>query len=322
MAEVDYQAYEKPGFLAPGKFQRYASLLFTHGTWRIGTEPDGSCFFHALLTATDKAYRSIAKRKGQGDERCDIAKALRKNLSKKLTIPVWNSLQGGVPRHFAMTLSLRHVESVVTECIKNPSSRGAHPWVLASFSGNVEALELVSEVIQGELFDVGAFSASCKKGEGYMDVAECDKKFCKHQVSRYVKLLSDDIKSLVAAHGSNLVEASGEGFAILVRNVARRARDLAFQKVQSHFGDSGQWIGTEFLPFISEQFNMNIFIISGETGLPYLQAAKKEDYSSDRGTIFLLAVDDTHYECLGFEVKDSESTKAKVRCKVTWTTLM
>ena len=48
--------------LSWGKIEKYDSPLFPN-SWRIGTIADGSCFFHAILTAIDKTYRDI---KGDG----------------------------------------------------------------------------------------------------------------------------------------------------------------------------------------------------------------------------------------------------------------
>ena len=45
--------------LSWSKFNKYDSLLFKNQAWRVGTIADGSCFFHAILTATNKSYRNI-----------------------------------------------------------------------------------------------------------------------------------------------------------------------------------------------------------------------------------------------------------------------
>ena len=275
-------------------------------------------FFHSLLTATDKDYRNISKKKGDDlNERFLMVRALRKNLAQKLTHRAWDTLQNGEPRHFSMTLNLRNVEKVCMACMGNHSLLAKQPWILECFSGNLAALDLVSKVIKGDLFDLGTFSGDCKDGEKYKSSDDCDKIFQKFQVRRYVKLLSSNIKELVKTHGARTIEESGEGFAILVSQACEKARLLSFTKARQHFKDTDQWVGTEFLPFISEQFNLNIFIISGETGLPYLQGTRSQDYSADKGSIFLLVVGESHYECIGFEVDEGDE-KPKVRCKLAW----
>lgn len=323
MAALEAKTYISPTFLMVGKFQKYESMFFTKGAWRIGTTPDGSCFFHSLLTATDRDYRSLSKLQEQEQadtERLRSVKNLRKALSTKLTPTLWESLQEGSPRHFSFVLSVRAVESLILHCLKDQSKLESQKWVTDCFKGDIEALRLVHRVLKDELFNLDAYSKDCalEGTDRYKTVRECDAIFNNTQITRYVKELSDGIKEYVKHGGVEQVEVSAKGFANLVSNAARRSRIMSFKRAQKHFEDVSQWIGTEFIPFLSNQFNTNIFIISGQTGLPYLQGTKADDYCESRGSIFLLAVDDQHYECLGFEVKEEGDRKSKVRCKVAW----
>ena len=98
--------------LSWGKIEKYDSLLFPN-SWRIGTIADGSCFFHAILTAIDKTYRDI---KGDGirgiaqSEKQKRVGMIRGKIGKKLTMKNWQTLQDGEPAHLALTEQIRHTE--------------------------------------------------------------------------------------------------------------------------------------------------------------------------------------------------------------------
>ena len=64
--------------------------------WRIGTIADGSCFFHSILTATNKSYRNIKNI----ENRCKKVASIRQKIANKITLDTWEFLQNGEPAHF------------------------------------------------------------------------------------------------------------------------------------------------------------------------------------------------------------------------------
>ena len=83
--EMQQQEYDIPtGVLTWGRFEQYVSpYIKNKDVWRIGTIADGSCYFHAILTATDKSYRGLEmvdREKGEL-ERKQYIKEIRERLS-------------------------------------------------------------------------------------------------------------------------------------------------------------------------------------------------------------------------------------------------
>ena len=66
-------SYQSPkGILTWGRFERYGSPVFDDEVWRIGCVADGSCFFHATLTASDRNYRALGtadREEGESERR-------------------------------------------------------------------------------------------------------------------------------------------------------------------------------------------------------------------------------------------------------------
>jgi hypothetical protein len=138
----------------------------------------------------------------------------------------------------------------------------------------------------------------------------------KIQLKVYVKKIGKKLKQLTATYQSGDIEASVLDYKLLLENIAANAKTSALKALVSHFANPREWIGTEYLEFLSNQFNTNIFIINGTNGMPYIQGdttAIKEGRSS----IFLLNVGESHYETLGFEIVSSD--KPKIKCRLSWT---
>jgi hypothetical protein len=308
---TDYSELKK---LAWGKFERYTTALFPSGTWRIGSIADGSCFFHSIMTSINKNYRGIKNRA----ERIDHITAVRGKISKKITLDTWENLQHGEPAHFAFLQQINDIEGGVAKYMHNPAKyqkSKSREWIRESINHDTSA-KIINIVLGGSLFDMNDFSTTCSAASGYISMDKCEDVFVKIQLKVYVKKIGKKLKQLTETYQSGDIEASVLDYKVLLENIAANAKTSALKSIVSHFANPREWIGTEYLEFLSNQFNTNIFIINGTNGMPYIQGdttAIKEGRSS----IFLLNVGESHYETLGFEIVSSD--KPKIKCRLSWT---
>ena len=309
--DTDYSELRK---LAWGKFERYTTALFPSGTWRIGSIADGSCFFHSIMTSINKNYRGIKNRA----ERIDHITEVRGKISKKITLDTWENLQHGEPAHFAFLQQLNDIEGGVSKYMHNPTKyqkSKSRQWIRESINHDTSA-KIINIVLGDSLFDMNDFSTTCSAASGYISMDKCEDVFVKIQLKVYVKKIGKKLKHLTDTYQSGEIEASVLDYKVLLENIAANAKTSALKSLVSHFANPREWIGTEYLEFLSNQFNTNIFIINGTNGMPYIQgdtAAIKEGRSS----IFLLNVGESHYETLGFEIVSSD--KPKIKCRLSWT---
>ena len=309
--DTDYSELRK---LAWGKFERYTTALFPSGTWRIGSIADGSCFFHSIMTSINKNYRGIKNRA----ERIDHITEVRGKISKKITLATWENLQHGEPAHFAFLQQINDIEGGVAKYMHNPAKyqkSKSREWIRNSIEHDTSA-KIINIVLGDSLFDMNDFSTTCSAASGYISMDKCEDVFVKIQLKVYVKKIGRKLKQLTDTYQSGEIEASVLDYKILLENIAANAKTSALKSLVSHFANPREWIGTEYLEFLSNQFNTNIFIINGTNGMPYIQGdttAIKEGRSS----IFLLNVGESHYETLGFEIVSSD--KPKIKCRLSWT---
>ena len=309
--DTDYSELRK---LAWGKFERYTTALFPSGTWRIGSIADGSCFFHSIMTSINKNYRGIKNRA----ERIDHITEVRGKISKKITLATWENLQHGEPAHFAFLQQINDIEGGVAKYMHNPAKyqkSKSREWIRNSIEHDTSA-KIINIVLGDSLFDMNDFSTTCSAASGYISMDKCEDVFVKIQLKVYVKKIGRKLKQLTETYQSGEIEASVLDYKVLLENIAANAKTSALKSLVSHFANPREWIGTEYLEFLSNQFNTNIFIINGTNGMPYIQGdttAIKEGRSS----IFLLNVGESHYETLGFEIVSSD--KPKIKCRLSWT---
>ena len=309
--DTDYSDLRK---LPWGKFERYTTALFPAGTWRIGSIADGSCFFHSIMTSINKNYRCIKNRA----ERIDHITGVRGKISKKITLATWENLQHGEPAHFAFLQQLNDIEGGVAKYMHNPTKyqkSKSRQWIRDSLDHDTSST-IINIVLGDSLFDMNDFSRTCSAASGYIPMDKCADVFVKIQLKVYVKKIGRKLKQLTDTYQSGDIEASVLDYKILLENIAANAKTSALKSIVSHFANPREWIGTEYLEFLSNQFNTNIFIINGTNGMPYIQgdttAIKK-----GRSSIFLLNVGESHYETLGFEIEGSN--KPKIKCRLSWT---
>ncbi len=307
--------YEAPNKLSWGKFQRYSSPMLVNDVWRIGSIADGSCFFHSILTAINKNYRSINSR----SDRIKKVTEVRNAIARKITRTSWEKLQNGEPAHFSLLEKINEYESVVLKVLKKPSryqSSKSRAWILNAIKYD-KSYEIINKVLENNLVDMSTFSKDCSKsGGGYIPMSDCGNIFVKYQLKRYVKEIEKKLSKLTKNCESGDIEASVLDYKELLKQFFDNASEAALAKLINYFSDPREWIGTEYLSFLGNQFNINILIVDSKTGLPYIQGDDSA-IKKGRSSIVLLNVDECHYETLGFEI-ENQNNKPKIKCRLPW----
>ncbi len=302
--------------LSWGKIEKYDSPLFPN-SWRIGTIADGSCFFHAILTAIDKTYRDI---KGDGirgiaqSEKQQRVEMIRGKIGKKLTMKNWQTLQGGEPAHLALTEQIRHTESIVSRVISNPDKyqkSKSRKWIYDSLKA--DQMHLINTVLGSDLLDMSNFTSACKVETGYCDISASRDTFVAQETKNFVRKVSLNVKPLVKKFGQELIEQTVISYRSFLKTLFDMSAKLALQCLVDHFKDPSQWIGTEYLVYLSDQFDVNIVIIDAGTGFPYI-TAEKSYLKDSRQTIYLLALNESHYECIATQIQGG-GKRARITCK-------
>ena len=304
------RVYKEPYLLSWGKFDQYYSNLLKEGAWRIGTITDGSCFFHAILTCISKSYRNLK----DADEKMLKVAEIRENIGSKITLETWEKLQNGEPAHFEFLTQLRRYENVIQKILKNPDKyreSKSREWILSLFAES--SYKILHKVLGREIFNMHDFTSSCNEEGVYLPMKNCKDIFVKKQLGHCVKRIQNKFSDL--SYEKGVIEEAVLDYKKFLESCVDKAETDALNTLRVHFSDPGEWIGTEYLSFLGNQFNINIFLINGRTGLPYVNG-DLSGIKEGRSNIFLLAVNESHFEALGFEINSQNSNK--IKCKISW----
>ena len=311
---MEQQQYLAPSILSSGKFAKFTSPMFEKGCWRIGTISDGSCFFHAIVTSLSKSYRDTEVY----TDKIDKVKSIRSTIGSKIDTSNWESLQNGEPCQFKFLEQIRSLESEIVKFIKKPkrySGRKDREWIKDCVKGS-STFNLLSSVTSKNLFDMNEFTKNCANKFGkYKTMKERKSIFVKMQLKVCVESIEKKIKSLQEKFESSEIECAVLDYKRILEKAVDLAENRGLKDLIKSFSNPSTWVGTEYLSFLGDQFNMNIFIVTGTTGLPY--PVDEKAIVKGRSNIFLLHVDECHFESLGFEIK-TESSRPKIRCKLPW----
>lgn len=308
------QQYLTPSILSSGKFSRFTSPMFEKGCWRIGTISDGSCFFHAIVTSLSKSYRDTEVY----TEKIDKVKSIRTTIGSKIDSSNWEGLQNGEPCQFKFLEQLRIIETELVKFIKKPqryTGRKDRAWIKECAQG-ASTFSLLSSVMTKNLFEMNEFTKNCTNSFGkYKTMKERKSIFVKMQLKGCVERFEKKIKQLQDNFESSEIECAVLDYKRLLEKAVDLAETRGLKELIKSFSNTSTWVGTEYLSFLGDQFNMNIFIVTGTTGLPY--PVDEKAIVKGRSNIFLLHVDECHFESLGFEIR-SNGSRPKIRCKLPW----
>ena len=310
------QNYSSPSVLSWGKIEKYDSP-YLENAWRIGTIGDGSCFFHAILTAVDKKYRDLNGDGVRGvaeQERQQRASSIRSKIGRKLTMQNWQTLQKGEPSFLALTEELRNTEKIVSKVLKSPDKykeSKSRSWIYKVVSK--KSMKLIYHICGENLLDMTQFGNESKENGVYKDMKELKQIFTSQETKIFVEKVSANVKSILKKFDSETVEKAVVEYRSLMSKTFDMSGKMALQNLVDHFTDPSEWIGTEYLVFLSDQFDVNIIVIDGQTKFPYITADL--DYiKNTRQTILLLAVNQNHYECIATQLSNT-GKRAKITCK-------
>jgi hypothetical protein len=297
-----------------GKFKKYSSKLYPEKAWRVGTIGDGSCFVHAILTAVNKKYRSIHKKSDRSKE----AARIRKIISNKITESSWEKLQNGEPAHFELLQQLNTIDNILNKVISNPNKykkSTSKKWIIDSFRYS-NSLKIAKKMMLP--LDLSNFTKACKdeRTNGYVSIKQCKNIFVTHNLKNYVDKVGKNLNKLIQNFDNADIENSVVDYKQLLENVVDKAEELGVLSLRNYFASPTEWIGTEYLSFLGNQFNSNIFILDGNTGLPYI-TGDMSNIQKGRNNIILLSVNETHFETIGFEI-ESITGNTRIKCKLPW----
>lgn len=271
-------------------------VRFADNIVRTGVIPDGSCIFHAILSSYSNKYIKLSK-----DEKIEYIKRLRNTLPDLITKDIWMNLGHGEVSRLGFVDKLiellAHTYDYVLGKSDITSTDDEYVYLKPIFE-YVDANKVICQFICSRisLEDIHTHILGQYKHDRdvYFDAVNFVKHIKKYFKNKYGKYLNEQD----ALQFNHLIARLDEFFNI----VSKCSIDIAYNICKKQLGDSQHWIGMEYIGFISEVFQVNIYFIDGKTMMPYVFGDDK--MFPYKKSVVLLWVDDAHFEIIGI-IEDS-----------------
>jgi len=260
----------------------------------IKTIADGSCLFHSILTSYSTRYLRLTD-----DEKKEKVKNVRKNFSTQLTKDEWMSIGHGEASKHAFFTSLRDIiehiysffsgeDNILEEEIKNEIEKNRRVFEFIFKRIGKETLQ--DKIIQ---------DTSKTRGDVYFSASSFCNLVKKHLKKTYMKRLNeaDESKFLI------ILETSIDFFQFLTQSCINKC----FISFKKKLEDPEEWMDFEYIPLISDLFDVNIYFIDDVTKQPYITGKDKFLYDAGRKCIILIWQNQCHFNVLG--VMDNNGAK-------------
>jgi len=296
---MESDSYRAPGMLTWGRFSRFHSpaLIGSPPVWRVGSIMDSSSFFHAILTATDDAYRGLPVDDRSAGERgrLELVKEIRRGLSHSFTKDEFESIHRGTVISQRLAEELRRIETSVYKILAYPGKYAksrTRKWVYDSL-GDADYRSIL-KLLGRDLFDLENV---------LINGIDMSSIFVRDNLNRLTKIVSELDRHDLADLGVEAVRDIGLGFRRLLTTAISTAYERITDRAREQIADVTAPVDLEILPFYEKRFGLNIRLMDGASGM--LVPAKRREGDS----VLLLSVG-SGFECLGLEVGE-EALKCK-----------
>jgi len=299
------------GILTWGRFEPYSCSAIGKSIWRIGTIAEGSCYFHAILTACDKTYRSLESidRPSGEIERKQYVSEVRGRLASNLTEDKWDSIQNGTPMILGFAIKLNKITNIINSTFANPQKHinsKSRSWIYTCFDCKTDTMLIVDNLLQNTHINT-EITNEFYNSENYEET------FVKHHLSKLIKKIEKYAKTLVKNKGEQFLKDLVQMYKTFLEQTYRHVYQDSYNHIKSNIRDPANYIGTELWYYFSDQFGVNLVVLDGDTGKPYITSTSLDPSLK---IIILLAVNSKqHYECLGYQVPNTNSSKVQIQCK-------
>lgn len=255
-------------------------LLSNEKLVRTGTSVNGSCFFYAILMASDKRFRQLDE--GGREEYLAIT---RKKIASSLQIEDWEKMGKGTVSFLRTFPELRRSIRNFYIIIEDPNVNKEDPLYDALELGSskvVEKYSLITEIIErNELLKTIEGSSSLKHIEDKLEA-----KF----KSKLRELTDID---------EELGEYIQKKYNTLIRALIKFSKERSFSLYKEKLANPKEWIDEYSIEYISSYFDRDLFFISAKNRLPYYRGSFVTDKGGNRRCIVILWIDENHYEVIG-----------------------
>tara|TARA_A100001011_G_scaffold394642_1_gene487541 strand:- start:11351 stop:12481 length:1131 start_codon:yes stop_codon:yes gene_type:complete len=256
---------------------------------RTGTISENAFFLHAFLNGYSKDYISMNK-----NDRIQFARRLKASLLGRVDIESWEELGEGNVSKLAFIDNVRLTLERFNDFLHNPTR----------IKGK-STRRLIKKVIEKEQ-DIETYSIIFLflPLQSIINKILPEYQNCKEKLKNAANIIIKNcINYLISNKSFVKVEKNKQEFIVnninfLLRVICKDAHKSAYRNYVKNLKDMEDEIDSVLIKTLSDNFNRDIYIIDGNTHLPFNMFPEEELYKH-RKSIILLKIDDRKYEIVG-----------------------
>lgn len=252
---------------------------------RTGTLSDGSCLFHSILKAIEPKYNTAKK-----SEKEKIVKKLRENISDSVDINTYLSLSNGELAKIEVSQYINDLllkfYNLTADCKPFLKEEKGFTFISNIIQKSLKPYKIITQIIDYNTLD------------SYKTRA-----FDNSVVTQYAQKWYE-----ITTKESVIDEGLKENLKDIIDTICEAAIDSCHRKYKKKIKDCSEWANDFMYKLISDFLNIDLYIITIETGLPYNMGLGAQDniISGKRDAVIVGSIDQSHFESIGYKTKDME----------------
>jgi hypothetical protein len=271
---------------------------------RTGTVAEGSCFFHSVMKGMNVKYSknddgSVTTKK----EKKEMAKKLREKVSESVTLEVYLSLYDGVLAKLEFSENVHKILNEFYNFVENTEEfikDSPHKkFITMVIQNNLCFYKILVKLVNYDQMD--------KIHSGVFDtcnVIDCGKSW----TAAIVNYIKDD---------SDLEEKTIDEIIArvdqLVTLICDTSIGIAHKNYKKKLADCSAWADNSMFKLVSDYLDIDIYILTEESGLPYLIPGSCDNMTSGkRDAVIVGSLGESHFESIGFRTESSSVGRGKI----------
>lgn len=256
---------------------------------RIGTIPDGSCFFHAIMNATSKEYCRMNE-KG----RKKMVQRMRKNIAKKVDRNRWESISNGLVAKIPFQENVNEILNDVYRVViheKKALTKMGQKVVRSIPENTMVAINAVLSLTNIDDLERNVLP-ECFSDDDDSTINDYKAKF----ISVCGKYIFDKWKVAARKLDKKKFDYCIKKTLQLLEEIVEYAESRAYKDYVRNLSDSTSFVDMYTVGYISDKINRDIYFVNGNTRLPY--QIGDQNHIKGRKAIVLAWIENCHYDLL------------------------
>jgi hypothetical protein len=278
---------------------------------RTGTVGEGSCYFHAVMKGKFTGYSKHEDGTATTiREKKEMAKKLREKVSNSITMDIYLSLYEGNLAKLEFSEIVHEILKKFYDFIENTDKflkedKNKNFITLLVQNNNCFYKILTSVISYDEMDKIKSFVFD------RCDVRNCGELWLSKTLEVFLENLHKSPETFDLDE-KTVDEVEGK-IQELLNLICETSLQTSLKKYKKRLMDCGEWADNTMFKLVSDYLDVDTYILTEETGLPYFIPGTCDNMTSGRkNAVIVGSIGNGHFENIGYRKSSSSSGHGKI----------